>query len=128
MTDWNVQYVSKEQLFENTKKIFNTVQANISTSITEYLDTHIYVFFKDNKCFAYMPFEQLDYTNYFYNMFITDDIDFIIIAYDDTKVIYTSNMHLPNILGTYIVDYVEDFVINNNYYFLNIHLPDIEET
>ena len=53
MTDWNVQYVSKEQLFENAKKIFNTVQADISTAITEYLGTHVYVFFKDNKYFAY---------------------------------------------------------------------------
>ena len=64
MTDWNVQYVSKEQLFENAKKIFNTVQADISTAITEYLGTHVYVFFKDNKYFAYLPFDELDYTNY----------------------------------------------------------------
>ena len=123
MTDWNVQYVSKEHLFENVKKIFNTVQANISTSITEYLDTHIYVFFKDNKYFAYLPFDELDYTDYFYNIFITEDIDFIIIADEDNHILYTDNrcLNIPDF--SYVSDYVFDtFACDLNYYYINIHL------
>lgn len=126
MTGWNVHYVSKEQLFENAKKIFNTVQADISTAITKYLGTHVYVFFKDHKFFAYLPFDELDYTDYFYNMFITDAIDFIIIADADNYILYTDNrcLNIPDFL--YVSDYVFDtFARDLNYYYVNIHLdPD----